>query len=170
MTIITVIAIDPGDKRSAIVHYDPIGKTVLESRHEDNQSVLAWLRQVPGVPLYPRLVIEGIASYGMPVGKEVFDTCIWIGRFIQAWDPGYWELIYRKEVTMHLCGSARAKDSNVRAALLDKFGGRGARGTKKSPGRLWGISGDKWSALAVAVTSSETRPGRFTAATRSQPP
>ena len=27
-----------------------------------------------------------VACYGMPVGKEVFDTCIWIGRFIQEAD------------------------------------------------------------------------------------
>lgn len=46
-----------------------------------------------------KLVIEMIASYGMPVGKEVFETCVWIGRFvelakIQNIDVEY---IYRKD-------------------------------------------------------------------------
>ena len=37
-----------------------------------------------------------IASYGMPVGKEVFDTCVWIGKFAEA--SGMKEsYIYRKD-------------------------------------------------------------------------
>lgn len=73
-----------------------------------------------------------IASYGMPVGKEVFETCLWIGRFtelaiLQGIDVEY---IYRKEEKMNLCQSMKAKDSNIRQALIDRFG---VVGTKKSP-------------------------------------
>jgi hypothetical protein len=46
----------------------------------------------------------------------------------------------------------RAKDPNVRQALLDKIG---PVGTKKNPGPLYGVSGHGWSALAVAVYASE---------------
>ena len=55
---------------------------------------------------------------------------------------------------MHLCGHPRAKDPNIRQALLDRFGpGREkALGTKKAPGALYGIKGDEWAALAVAIT------------------
>jgi hypothetical protein len=41
----------------------------------------------------------------------------------------------------------RAKDANIRQALIDKLG---AVGTKKAPGPLYGISGHLWAALAVA--------------------
>jgi hypothetical protein len=59
----------------------------------------------------------------------------------------------RATVKAHLCRSAKAKDSNVRQALIDLFGGKeNAIGTKKTPGPLYGISGDVWAALAVAVT------------------
>jgi hypothetical protein len=158
---VTIIAIDPGDKQSAVVHYDPIARAVIESQYADNDVVLACLRQCqydrhPTFPGAPTLVIEMIASYGMPVGAEVFETCVWIGRFLEAWGPAS-HMLYRRDVKLHLCGSMRAKDGNSRAALLDKFGGSKACGTKKHPGPLRGISGDKWAALAVAVCFAETR-------------
>jgi hypothetical protein len=99
------------------------------------------------------MAIEMIASYGMPVGAEVFDTCVWIGRFTQAW-PAATVPIFRKDVKMHLCGQTKAKDKNVRQALIDRFGpGKDkAIGKKAKPGPLYGYSGDLWAALAVAVT------------------
>lgn len=104
------------------------------------------------------LAIEMIASYGMPVGREVFETCVWIGRFQQAWhSPEDVRLVYRKDVKLHLCGTAKAKDANVRQALLDLYPrtGGGATpqiGTKAKPGPLYGVSSHAWPALAVAVT------------------
>lgn len=104
------------------------------------------------------LAIEMIASYGMPVGKEVFETCVWIGRFIQSWgDSTPVKLVYRKDVKMRLCGSMKAKDANIRQALIDLFpatgGGKTPQiGTKSKPGPLYGVSTHIWPALAVAVT------------------
>lgn len=49
---------------------------------------------------------------------------------------------------LDLCNSARAKDSNTRQALIDRFD---APGTKKSPGRLYGVKADEWAALPLAV-------------------
>lgn len=72
-----------------------------------------------------------IASYGMPVGKEVFDTCVWIGRFQQIALPNAdTKFIYRKDEKMNICHSMKAKDSNIRQALIDRFG---EVGTKKNP-------------------------------------
>lgn len=97
------------------------------------------------------LAIEMVASYGMPVGREVFETCVWIGRFQQAWrDPEAVKLVYRKDVKLHLCGSPRAKDANIRQALIDRLG---PIGTKSAPGPLYGVKSHAWAALAVAVTA-----------------
>lgn len=146
-----VIAIDPGPVNSALVTWD--GERLHESRHSPNEEIrellLAWNGGYGPDPC----VIEMIASYGMPVGAEVFATCVWIGRFMEAYGPKDVELTPRLAVKMHLCHTARANDSNIRTALIDRFGGKEkAIGRKASPGPLYGVSGDQWAALALAVT------------------
>lgn len=150
-----LLAIDPGPTQSAIVAYSGTG--VLAHGILPNDNVLRQL-QLNTWSTASEIAIEGIACYGMPVGKETFDTCIWIGRFIEAGDRP-WSLVYRPDVKLHLCKSARAKDANVRQALIDRFGPgkQAAIGTKKSPGPLHGITSHCWSALAVAVTYWDTR-------------
>jgi len=86
---------------------------------------------------------------GMPAGKDVFNTCVFIGELKEACSQGFKAyLIERRFIKLHLRNSARAKDSNIRQALIDRFG---APGTKKSPGRLYGVKADEWAALALAV-------------------
>ena len=133
-----IFAIDPGSEKSAFVLYDSHDKVILEKGIEENEDIMELVVSYD----YNILAIEMIASYGMPVGKEVFQTCVWIGRF----DPNQQaQLVYRKDVKMHLCGSMRAKDANIRQALIDKLGKEATKGVKR----------DEWSALAVAVYVSE---------------
>lgn len=142
----SVLAIDPGTTHSAWCLLDS-GAPVKFGTWE-NETILYLLNRRNG----ERLVVEMIASYGMPVGREVFETCVWIGRFLQQWknQAGLpFELIYRRDIKLHLCNSVRAKDANIAQALRDRFGGKG---TKAKPGALYGIKGDEWAALAVAVT------------------
>ena len=100
---------------------------------------------------YDIAVIEMVASYGMAVGATVFETCVAIGQFKEIAEnqdiPV--EFIYRKDEKMNLCQSMRAKDSNIRQALIDRFG---VVGTKKNPGWFYGFKKDIWSAYAVGVT------------------
>ena len=150
-----ILAIDPGPERSAYVIYDATTKTVVSHDMIANLELLSSLSD-DSQKKETCMVIEAIACYGMPVGKEVFDTCIWVGRFIQAWSPGRhkYELVYRREVKDALCHSQRANDSTIRQALLDYFGPGKDRaiGKKANPGPLYGVHGDEWSALAVAIT------------------
>ena len=145
-----ILAIDPGNEQSAWVCYDPLRRRITDKNISANGDLLDWL---PGLAEGREVACEMIASYGMPVGREVFETCLWIGRFVQAVFPQPVTLIYRRDVKMHLCNSARAKDSNIRQALADLFGGNKAcKGTKNQPGPLYGFHADLWAGLGVAVT------------------
>lgn len=151
-----LLAIDPGNIESAWVAYDTKKMKLIKWAKVPNDELLSSIaRWKNGVD---ELAVEMIASYGLPVGREVFDTCVWIGRFIQQWGYDY-RLVYRREVKMHLTGTNRSKDANVRQALIDQFGpGKDvAIGKKASPGPLYGLSGDGWAALGVAVTAAETK-------------
>ena len=150
------LAIDPGNERSAWLLFQ--GAQIVKFGIDDNHELLERMANGQLSSGREALAIEMIASYGMPVGREVFETCMWIGRFIQAWQGPY-KLVYRKDVKLHLCGQPRAKDSHIRQALLDRFGpGKDkAVGTKRAPGPLYGVSADVWSALAVAVTFADTQ-------------
>ncbi|KAK6697077.1 hypothetical protein SNK04_013781 [Fusarium graminearum] len=125
-----ILAIDPGTEESGWCLLQ--GGSVLESGVIPNYELLAI---VAGWNRYSedQLAIEMIASYGMAVGREVFETCVWVGRFVQAWhQPNAVRLVYRRDVKLHLCGNAKAKDANIRQALLDLLG---PQGTKKARGR-----------------------------------
>lgn len=146
----TILAIDPGPERSGWIMYDGV---IITRRIDRNSDLCYALGGFIDAGVAKHLVIEMVASYGMAVGADVFRTCVWIGRFEQAFSGPFTEL-ERKTVKLHLCGSMRAKDSNIRQALIDRFGpGREkAIGTKKQPGPLHGFKRDMWSALALAVT------------------
>ena len=148
-----VLAIDPGTTHSGLVIM--VDGRVTSSGVLENSDVLDELQIHRGTPV----ACEMIASYGMAVGKEVFETCLWIGRFMQAAGPERVRLVYRKDVKLHLCGSPRAKDANIRQALIDRWGGKAeAIGNVKKPGPLYAVKSHAWAALGVAVTALETKP------------
>lgn len=143
-----ILAIDPGTTQSAFVVLNETSK-VESCGTWANEELLEAIKK--GEICADRCAIEMVACYGMPVGKEVFETCVWIGRFAErtTLPPRF---IYRKDIKIHLCGSMKAKDGNIRQALIDKYG---PPGTKKAPGATYGISGHLWSALSVACYALE---------------
>jgi len=152
-----ILAIDPGQKKSGWVLFDTDYKKILDSGIDDNELLLKKIKLD-----YDVLCIEMIASYGMPVGQTTFETCLWVGRFIQqsVLSKIDYNLYYKKiDINPTICFSNKAKDSNIRQSLIDMFtpsgGGKTPQvGTKSQPGPLYGISSHKWAALAVAVTHS----------------
>lgn len=143
----SILAIDPGTSQSAWLRYDgsrPQGFGITAN------DVLVRALRTGGLP--DVVVIEKVESYGMAVGAEVFDTVMWAGQFAEAAHRVPVVMLPRRTVKLALCGDSRAKDSNIRQALLDRFGGSAAIGRKAAPGPLYGIARDVWSALAIAVT------------------
>ena len=156
----TILAIDPGNMKSGYVVVEHDGeeiRRVLEAGKIENPAVTDMLDR----KLYANCIdvaIEMVQGMGQTVGQEVFDTCVWIGRF---WEIALFagvgimdrKKIYRREEKLYLCGQLSAKDKNIRQALIDRYGGVG---TKKEPGFFY-VNGtkfakDMWAAMAVAVT------------------
>lgn len=148
-----IISIDPGPEESAYA-------VIMDGEPEEFGKVpneqLLTLAYV-NAHFATDCVCERIRSYGMPAGASLFETCEWSGRLQQAWLLGNegagWHWLPRNDVKLNLCGSPRAKDANVRQAVIDRFGGKDkAIGTKRNPGPLYGCSKDCWAAVAVGLT------------------
>lgn len=156
-----VLAIDPGNIESAYCVVDGRTFRPIEFGKADNRDMLdkLWSEIVP-CDFY---VIERVASYGMPVGREVFDTCEWIGRFTQiiyqmtGAMPDY---IFRIDEREAICHDSKAGDANIRRALIDEFADhdlKNGKGTKKNPDFFYGFAKDVWAAYAVAYTYLKTK-------------
>ena len=149
----TLLAIDPGTTESGWAWFAKDG-TIQAHGISANDRLD---HEIPYEP-YSRVAIEMIASYGMPVGKEVFETCVWIGRFVAYFGAGHCRKVYRRQVKSELCGAPRANDSNIRRAILDLYpptgGGKTPQiGTKAQPGPLYGVKSHIFAAIGVGITA-----------------
>lgn len=153
-----IICIDPGTRDSGTVMLSADG-TVEAAGQKSNEEIIDLLRS-EGDHTGNVLVIEHVQSMGMAVGQEVFDTVEWGGRFMEAWMDrgGTVAKVPRRDVKQHLCGHAKAKDPNIRAALIDLYGGSDQC---KKGGRLERVKGHAWSALAVGVVYLDAHAGTF---------
>ena len=148
-----VFAIDPGNEQSAYCIIDD-EYHFLEAAKLPNKDVMEILLQK--LDETDVVVIERMMSYGMAVGETTFISCEWIGRFSQeAEKKAKVEYIYRKDEKVWLCNDMRAKDANIRAALIERFAKKdkvNGRGTKKDPDVFYGFKADMWSAAGIATT------------------
>ncbi len=151
-----ILTIDPGPKESAFCLLEGYKPILFDKCGNE-----ALLSEILGP--YQRLneidaaAIEMVASYGMAVGAEVFETCVWIGRFTQAINIASGivpDRVFRMEEKQRLCHDSRARDSNIRQALIDRFAGhdkKNGKGTKNNPDWFYGFRADEWAAYAVGV-------------------
>ena len=153
-----IFAIDPGNVDSAYVLMDAETYAPRKFAKAPNAEVRQALEDaLCDFGQAVTVVIERIASYGMAVGKEVFETCEWVGRFAECAERGYGvpvKYVYRKDEKLTICGSPKANDSNIRRALIDRFAThdfKNGKGTKGNPDWFYGFSKDVWASYACGT-------------------
>ena len=154
----TILALDPGNTQTGYAVLEMPEFRLIKFGKTDNPSLLTLVANSDILYDVDAVAIEMIDSFGMAVGREVFETCVWIGRFHQAAGHPNTHYVYRKEEKEILCGSLRAKDANIRRALIDRYARhdlKNGKGTKANPDVFYGVSKDVWAAIAVGVTYYE---------------
>ncbi len=147
-----ILGIDPGQHQSGWCELDRVkGKYVVLGSGVIANSELLYnlaLRDARSCTL----ALEVFEARGMPIGEDSIETILFTGRVMQVW-TGELRRVRRSKIKLHLCGTSRAKDPNVRRVLIDKIG---VPGTRKNPGPTFGVTSHAWAALACAVTALET--------------
>ena len=133
MTTDKILAIDVGtvDSGYAIMRFDKDDIKLLSFGKIANEALMQIIKNNG----YDQLVYEQFQSFGMAIGESTIESILWNGRLIQAAiDRGIpVDRIYRKEEKLCLCNTLRAKDANIRQALIDRYAktdkknGKGAR-------------------------------------------
>lgn len=167
-----LLAIDPGDVQSAFVFMDmETYKPLYFAKEKNTQAAIDMCEYIVKANAYGHkevtsVACEMIASYGMGVGAHIFQTCVEIGKFIITLEQIGCKVdyIYRKDEKMNICKSMKAKDSNIRIALIDRFAQfdkKSGKGTKKNPDWFYGFSADCWQAYAVGTTWLDIQNGKY---------
>lgn len=148
------LGIDPANELSGYVIIDENLKPI-EFGKIPNDELLNRVYELKDELDY--IAIEMIACYGMAVGKTVFETCVYIGRLLEAVkDCENVKLIYRKDEKMNFCGTMKSKDKDIRQALIKRFAKfdlKNGKGTKDNHDWFYGFKADVWQAYAVIITA-----------------
>jgi Holliday junction resolvasome RuvABC endonuclease subunit len=153
----SVLGVDTGNVVSGyvLIHVPLSGRmSVVEGGVVPNEELLRLLRVVPA----DAAGVEKIAYMGTPrmgISDSVFDSSELVGKVCLRMEdrdiPVY--RLKRKTIFTCLTGKAKSSDKIVSDTLKSRFG---QPGTKKDPGRLYGVKSHIWSALAVAVVCTES--------------
>lgn len=158
-----LLALDPGSEKTGVVLMDPDTWVISAHAILPNPELLLMIQG--GAYGASHLVIEEVRSYGNIVGRTIFQTVFWSGRFAQAFESmgvGRWSMMQRQLVYRSLLARPTGTDAMVSCAVRDlyaeRFAGRlgggkvPVKGKKASPGPLYGVKADEWQALALALT------------------
>lgn len=152
-----ILAFDPGSDRTGYAKWNHTKQILMDSGDEDNYKLLGKLDDWRNEP-------NLVFAYEMPelIGQsnwsQILETCWWAGRFAEVWSTqGVPQRVTRREVKLSILGRTNVKgaDSAIKQVLIQRFArnvSNHGKGSKKEPGPFYGLAGDAWQALAVAVT------------------
>ena len=163
-----ILGIDPGTTQTAycFCNYDTLKP--ISFGKVDNDTIMSDV--LPQINDYAIecVAIEHIQGYGMAVGKEVFQTCIFIGRMLERIAHIQSKVkilpIYRKDEKIAICGNLKANDTIIRHTLIDMFAQhdlKNGKGTKDNKDWFWDFKADVWSAYAIAYTAKMMMEGKM---------
>lgn len=148
-----IIGIDPNPEKSAYVVWDSKLETILEMDILENYLILN--NEIIKASMFngPRLLaIEVPLIFGGKVWQQVIDTAF-IAGLIAGRSNLPFRMIAPNEWKLHIAGKRGANDQLIKQALMSRFG---PKGTKKSPGKLYGLKSHLWDAFGVAVCAGDT--------------
>lgn len=170
-----IIGIDPGTSLTAYsiveVKYNTLNKVLYKDKIDNQDIYNAILLALNDYLTFEKtqscdinIAIEHMESHGMAVGMTTFETCYFIGELKYKLSHELYRdiksnvstdininlyRVYRSQEKNYICNSVRAKDSNIRQALIDRFG---EVGTKNNQGYFYGFKADIWASFAIAYT------------------
>ena len=120
MKIRNILSIDPGSDYSGIVFFNVVDDRLLKSCKIDNESVQRII-DINRTKI-SLVVIEMLSSYGI-VGASVFETAIWIGKYIRHLETiGLpWILIKRSIVRGHWEPKNDKLEQLIRDGIITKW-------------------------------------------------
>jgi len=157
----SVLGIDPGYGRSAYCTVDVHTFRPLKFGILDNELFLTMLQETHALDCNI-VAFEKIESYGIAVGRDVFYTCVWVGRLLQMVVQCNVPCIYyvpRMDAKIHICRSASATDANIHRALINRFATKDlkyGKGGRHDRDFFYGIKDHMWSAYAIGLTVAES--------------
>lgn len=168
-----VLGLDPSEKRVGLVVYDTGLRVALASAVLPLEDALRIVRagqvgaedpvRMRGDLLSARwsvVVVERFRSQGK-INSDIIRGIEASGMLFEAARAGIVEggsvdWLFRLDVCRELHVSGKGKDSQIIDRCCEMHGGSRsvARGLKKSPGPLYGVSGDAWQALGAVLAWS----------------
>jgi len=116
----SIFAVDAGSEKSAYVVFNPSTQRIESMGIETNADLLRTLVAPLRISVF---AFEKLTPYGFPVGKEVFETIEWNGRFRQAAERHNVTVfpVTRKQCVIHHTGRSTGGDKEIRASMIARF-------------------------------------------------